>query len=165
MVNYGLAAAVCVLIMLGPLVRAEDQRAVVAASAGTLVLRGRAVGAQIYQCRPDASGRPMWMLRQPIATLISDGNTLGRHFAGPSWELADGSLILGSVTSKADAGSPSDIPWLSIDVVQNSHVGLLKDVRVVQRIATAGGSMARACLHEGDLVAEPYVADYLFSRP
>ena len=165
MARNSLAAGSCVLVALGAPVTAEDSRGAVAAPVGTLVLRVHAVGAQIYQCRTDASGTLLWTLREPIATLISDGKTLGRHFAGPSWELLDGSVIMGSVSGKADGDSPKDIPWLRLDVVQNTHVGLLKDVTIVHRIAAAGGSRSGGCSHAGDLAAEPYSADYLFSRP
>ncbi len=161
MASNSLAAVTCVLMALGAPVQAEDQRATVAAPVGTLVLKVHAVGAQIYQCRTDAGGTLLWTLREPIATLISDGKTLGRHFAGPSWQLPDGSLIMGSVSGKADGDSPGDIPWLRLDVVQNTHVGLLKDVTIVQRIETAGGSRSGGCPHAGDLAAEPYSADYL----
>ena len=165
MVGHRFAAATCMLMTLGLQAKADDQRKAVAAPVGTPVLKVHAVGAQIYVCRTDPSGTPMWTLREPIATLISDGKTLGRHFAGPSWELPDGSLITGSVSGKADGESAKDIPWLRLDVVQNTHLGLLKDVTIVQRTATAGGSRSGLCPHEGDLAAEPYAADYLFSRP
>jgi hypothetical protein len=31
----------------------------------------------------------VWTLREPIATLLLDGKTVGRHYAGPNWEHMD----------------------------------------------------------------------------
>jgi len=41
-------------------------------------------GAQIYECKADASGKFAWEFREPIATLLADGKTVGRHYAGPT---------------------------------------------------------------------------------
>jgi hypothetical protein len=43
-----------------------------------------AEGAQIYKCSRDASQKLAWKAREPIATLISEGTTVGRHYAGPT---------------------------------------------------------------------------------
>src|SRR5437868_5288863 len=48
-----------------------------------------AEGAQIYQCQADSQNKLTWQLREPIATLISDGNTVGRHYGGLHWDHAD----------------------------------------------------------------------------
>ncbi len=34
-----------------------------------------------------------WTFREPIATLLDDGKTVGRHYAGPNWEDNDGSAV------------------------------------------------------------------------
>ena len=64
-----------------------------AARGDILVATLQATGAQIYECRADASGEPVWQFREPIATLIADGATVGRHYAGPTWELTDGNAV------------------------------------------------------------------------
>ena len=51
-----------------------------------------AEGAQIYECK-DKDGKLAWTFREPIATLLVDGKTVGRHYAGPNWENADGSAV------------------------------------------------------------------------
>jgi hypothetical protein len=58
-------------------------------------------------------------VREPIATLIVDGKTVGRHYAGSNWELTDGSAIVG----KADAPGKdaSDIPWLKLHSAAMEH--------------------------------------------
>ena len=47
-----------------------------------------AEGAQLYECKPDSGDRSeagalTWQFREPIATLILDGKSVGRHYAGP----------------------------------------------------------------------------------
>src|SRR5215213_11659949 len=73
----------------------------IAVPGGLTVMMAHAVGAQIYECAADTAGRPGWRFREPIATLLVDGRTIGRHFAGPSWQLTDGSLIVGKVVARA----------------------------------------------------------------
>ena len=96
--------------------RAEPSRDDVAALAGTIVQKLHAVGAQIYECEADAQGQLAWTFREPIASLMNGRQTVGRHFAGPSWEMADGSRIMGKVVAQAAAPSTSDIPWLKLEV-------------------------------------------------
>ena len=67
----------------------------IAAHGETLVATVHAVGAQVYECKADASGKLVWQFREPIATLLDDGKTVGRHYAGPHWEMADGSTVNG----------------------------------------------------------------------
>src|ERR1700761_5550900 len=59
-----------------------------------------AEGAQLYECKPD-SGKPgalTWQFREPIATLIRDGKSVGQHYAGPTWDYHDGSSVKGKVS-------------------------------------------------------------------
>jgi hypothetical protein len=70
---------------------------------GTVIATLHAEGAQVYECMADG-GRPQsdsrvltWQFREPIATLIVDGKSIGRHYAGPNWEYADGSAVNGKV--------------------------------------------------------------------
>lgn len=156
--------AAALAVALGP-ARADESQAMVAAPAGTVVTTVHAVGAQVYECKADGQAGLAWSFREPIATLIRDGKTVGRHFAGPSWEMADGSRVVGRAVGKAPGTAPDDIPWLKLDVSQHRGSGILGDVATVQRIATVGGNRAGPCPSEGALVAEPYAADYVFSRP
>ena len=145
--------------------RADETQAQISAPVGTVVQTVHAVGAQIYECKADGHGGLAWSFREPIATLLSDGRTVGRHFAGPSWEMSDGSLIVGKAVAKAPGNSAEDIPWLRLDVTTHHGAGILQDVSTAQRIATSGGDKAGPCPSEGALVSVPYAADYVFSRP
>src|SRR5712671_2888207 len=71
------------------------------AAPGIAIATIHAQGAQLYECKADASGKPTWEFREPIATLLAGGMTVGRHYAGPTWELADGSAISGKVIGRA----------------------------------------------------------------
>jgi hypothetical protein len=52
----------------------------------TVLATVHAEGAQVYECKADTEGKLIWQLREPIATLFLDGRTVGRHYAGPTWQ-------------------------------------------------------------------------------
>src|SRR5271165_6477739 len=78
---------------------AQEVPAALAAPGETVVATFHAEGAQIYDCKADAGGKLMWQFREPIATLLLDGKTVGRHYAGPNWEAADGSAVTGKAVA------------------------------------------------------------------
>ena len=82
---------------------ATELPAAVAAPGETVVLSVHAEGAQVYECKAGVGGKPIWLFREPIATLMADGKTVGRHYAGPNWEHFDGSLV----TAKPPATPPA----------------------------------------------------------
>jgi hypothetical protein len=138
--------------------------AAVAAPGETTVLAVRGEGAQIYECKAGADGKLGWAFREPIATLLADGKTVGRHFAGPSWEHTDGSAVVGKVAGSAPGAAPNDIPWLKLDVVPRRGSGVLSDVTTVQRIDTKGGKFEGPCDQAGTYRSVPYSAEYVFLR-
>jgi hypothetical protein len=136
----------------------------IAAPGETVVLKVHAEGAQVYECKASPDGKLVWQFREPIATLIIDGKTVGRHYAGPSWELADGSAIVGKVVGDAPGADANDIPWLKLNVAAERGNGTLTGVTTVQRINTQGGKLNGLCDEAGKLRAAPYAADYIFLR-
>ena len=138
--------------------------AAIAVPDGAAVLTLHAEGAQIYECKPAADGKTAWAFREPVATLILDGKTVGRHYAGPNWEHIDGSAVTGKVAGSAPGATANDIAWLKLDVVGHRGAGVLAPVTAVQRINTSGGVLAGACEHPGALRGVPYSADYVFLR-
>jgi hypothetical protein len=136
----------------------------IAAPGETVVLKVHAEGAQVYECKANPDGKLVWQFREPIATLIIDGKTVGRHYAGPSWELADGSAIVGKVVGDAPGAGASDIPWLKLSVAAQRGNGTLTGVTTVQRINTQGGKLNGVCDEAGKLGAASYAADYIFLR-
>ena len=136
----------------------------IAAPGEDIVLTLHAEGAQIYEWKPDAAGTPSWVLREPTATLILDGKTVGRHYAGPNWEHQDGSAIVGKAAADAPATTTNDIPWLKIDVVSKRGSGVLSGVTTVQRINTVGGKAQGAPGEPGAFLSVSYSADYVFLK-
>ena len=123
-----------------------------------------AEGAQVYECKPAQSGALTWQFREPIATLIRDGKTVGRHYAGPSWELLDGSVVVGKAVARAPGAKETDIPWLKLEVSDRRGSGALETVTTIQRVNTKGGQAQGPCPKEGDFLSVPYSADYVFLR-
>jgi hypothetical protein len=80
-------------LILTPAAGTADVPAALAAPGEALVATIHAQGAQVYECKADAVGKLAWQFREPIATLLIDGKTVGRHYAGPTWELSDGSMV------------------------------------------------------------------------
>jgi len=127
----------------------------------------RATGFQIYVCRPDAVGKPAWTLKAPEAELFDEqGNVVGRHFGGPTWQLNDGSQITGKMVAKVDAPDRRAIPWLLVTVTSNSGKGSLSRVTSIQRVNTVGGlapANAECSESNGGLeFKSSYSADYYF---
>jgi len=132
----------------------------VGALAPLLIAHG--VGAQVYECKADKGGAPAWTFREPVATLIQDGRTIGRHYAGPAWALDDGGVIHGKVVATLPGGAPDDIPILKLAVTDRSGAGVLKAARLALRLNTQGGALSGPCPALGALQAAPYSADYVF---
>jgi hypothetical protein len=136
----------------------------VAAPGLTKVLEVHAEGAQIYECKAGAGGKLAWQFREPIATLILDGKTVGRHYLGPSWELADGSAVTGRVAARAPGGTAKDIPVLKLDAVSHHGSGQLTGVTTIQRLNTKGGVIEGECPSAGAFISVPYSGDYVFLK-
>jgi len=128
------------------------------------ILTLHAEGAQIYECKAGSDGKLAWTFREPIASLMLEGRTVGRHFAGPTWEHVDGSAVQAKVVGNAPGATTSDIPWLKLDVIERRGGGALAGADIVQRINTAGGVLHGACEQAGALHSVPYAADYVFRR-
>ena len=140
-------------------------------SDGTVLLTVHAEGAQIYECKPGPVekssshvGAPTWQFREPIATLIVDGKSIGRHYAGPNWDHIDGSGVTGKTAASVPGATPDDIQWLKLDVVDHRGNGLLSSATTVQRINTRGGVLQGQCESAGVYRNVPYSADYVFLR-
>lgn len=134
-----------------------------AAQGTTVIARWLGEGAQIYECKMK-EGKLAWVFREPIATLIGDGKTLGRHYAGPSWQSTDGSAITAKVVANAPGATANDIPQLKLEVTSHSGNGLFADAAFVQRLDTRGGTLQGACETAGALRSVPYSATYVFLR-
>jgi hypothetical protein len=133
-----------------------------------LYLEAHATGVQIYDCLAVGGGYA-WSSATPRADLYGDnGNLIGIHYGGPTWEARDGSKVV----AKRDTGvtvDPTAIPWLRLSVVSTSSGpdgGRLAGTKWIQRVATVGGltPAAAECSAEtaGTRKEIPYSADYRF---
>jgi len=136
----------------------------IAAPGEAVVLTVHAEGAQVYECKAGVEGKLGWAFREPVATLMADGKTVGRHYAGPNWESVDGSAVVGKASGNAPGATANDIPWLKLDVISHRGSGVLTPVTTVQRINTSGGKLDGACDKAGLTKSAPYSADYIFLR-
>ena len=134
-------AVLTAIFLTGSLVNATAQTSLpeaIAAPGETAMLTLHAEGAQVYECKTSADGALAWTFREPIATLFSNGKTVGRHYAGPTWEYGD--------------------------VASRRGNGVLSPATTVQRINTVGGKLNGACYKAGTYQSVPYSADYVFLR-
>jgi uncharacterized protein DUF3455 len=137
---------------------------------GTVITTLHAEGAQVYECKPDpgktqSEDRSLtWQFREPIATLIVGGRSIGRHYAGPNWQHMDGSVVKGKVIASAPGATSRDIPWLELELAEHGSEGIFSAATTVRRINTKGGVAHGPCEREGDYLSVPYSADYVFVR-
>jgi hypothetical protein len=122
-------------------------------------------GVQIYECR-NGTGGYAWAFVAPDAQLYDNLlRRVGDHGAGPSWQVADGSRIVGTVQKRTEAPRAGDIPWLLLATKSTGTSGHLSKVTSVQRINTEGGvAPAQGCdaAHAGAVARVAYRADYRF---
>ena len=139
--------------------------AAIAAKDEAVVSQVHAEGAQVYECKADAAGKLTWQFREPIASLFRDSKTVGRHYAGPTWEDADGSAVVAKVVGRAAGASSEDIPLLKLEVTEHKGgKGALSDVTAIQRVNTDGGIAEGTCETAGEFQSVAYSADYIFLR-
>jgi hypothetical protein len=141
-----------------------------APSGEKVVLMAHAAGSQIYTCQSGTDGKPGWTLKAPEAELRdSHGTVIGRHFAGPTWELDDGSEVVGKAVARVDSPDSNSIPWLLVSVTAHSGDGALNHVTSVQRIQTHGGQPPAAAncnaAKQNSEVKSSYTAEYYFYAP
>jgi hypothetical protein len=121
-----------------------------------LLLRAVGSGDQVYGC---VNGS--WVLTAPDAKLLDQkGSVLGRHFAGPTWQLNDGSWVKGRTVAKQVAPDSTAVPWLLLESVGGT--GRLGAVRFIQRTGTHGGNAPDSSCSQGAMRRVPYTATYSF---
>ena len=130
-----------------------------------LIFHARAKGYQVYTCKRDA-GQYSWTLKGPEAQLFDDsGKSAGRHSAGPTWQLNDGSAVTGKAVARFDPPDKNAVPWLLLTAADHSGNGLMSNVTHIQRLNTQGGKASTAGCdgsHIGTDTRVAYKADYFF---
>jgi hypothetical protein len=155
-----------------PPTAAEDVPANLVPPSGSILLfELDARGVQVYTCKadPDDSTAPVWALKGPEAELLNArGEVVGSHFAGPTWQVLDGSAVVGQVLERADAPEAGAIPWLLLEAKEHAGSGVFSMITHVQRLDTVGGTApTEGCNenHVGEEVRVPYEATYAFFYP
>ncbi len=125
------------------------------------------VGEITYECREkkDMAGAHEWAFVAPVATLYSpDRKTVGKYYAGPTWEAADGSKVTGKQVAVAPA-APGSIPLQLVKAEPAMGAGAMQGVAYIQRLNTKGGvapSAACTAANKGQRQQVAYEADYVF---
>lgn len=132
-----------------------------------LTLQASAKGVQIYQCKAskDDATRFEWVFVAPEASLFDQtGKKVAKHYAGPSWESLDGSVVVGQVAAKANSPDGHSIPWLLLTAKSTSGKGQFSAVTSIQRLHTVGGDAPPSCkdTQADKQLRVPYTADYFF---
>jgi hypothetical protein len=137
----------------------------------TLAHEVPATGVQIYDCAPSKSdpSKFEWTFRAPEAQLFDKaGRTVGKHYAGPTWEGNDGSKVVGEVKGRDDGPDKTAIPWLLLVTKSASGGGTFGRTQAIQRVNTVGGiAPASGCSADtkGKEARVPYKAIYYFYVP
>ena len=126
------------------------------------------VGEITYECREKgaAAGQYEWaFVGGPVATLYSgDKKNVGKYYAGPTWEAADGSKVTGKQVATSPA-APGNIPMQLVKTDPAMGSGAMTGVTYIQRLNTKGGvapSAACDASSKGRRQQVAYEADYVF---
>jgi hypothetical protein len=135
-----------------------------------LVLTAHASGVQIYTCQQSSEGKYSWTLKGPEAELRdSSGALIGRHHAGPTWELQDGNSVTGKAVAHVNSPDANSVPWLLLNATAHEGNGALSRASRIQRIETHGGQPPTAsdcdASKQGKDAKSSYTADYYFYSP
>jgi len=138
-----------------------------------LVLTANAKGVQIYVCqaKKDDPTQFEWAFKAPEADLFdAQGNKIGHHFAGPTWESTDGSQVVGELKGHIPSQDQNAVPWLLLTAKNHTGNGVFSQITSIQRLETAGGKPpAGGCsqANVGQELRVPYTAVYYFygSKP
>lgn len=119
-----------------------------------------------YECRAGKDGAAAaWAFVAPVATLSDpSGKVVGKYYAGPTWESADGSKLTGKQVAVAPA-TPGSIPLQLVKAEPAMGTGALQGVSYIQRLKTVGGVAPAEPCNASKLGARQqvaYQADYAF---
>jgi len=176
-VAHCLALAICLgVVSVIPRANAEpgtDNRApdvptnLVVTGENKVSFHAYAIGVQIYVATPSPANPAVltWTFRAPEAVLYdSEGNVVGIHYAGPTWESESGSKVV-AARRAGETIDPTAIPWLKLQAVTSQGPGVFDLTTWVQRVNTVGGlAPSTPPTAAGDEARVPYTAEYYFYR-
>jgi hypothetical protein len=155
----GMQAFTLSAALLAPLFLSAQQisSSVDAPQGARLLLQAKGKGVQIYTCTENK-----WTLKAPDAKLLDGkGKVIGSHFAGPTWQMNDGSEVKGKAIGNRPSPDASSVAWLLLQVVSNSGTGQLAQAAYIRRTETHGGAAPQSPCTSGE-TRVPYTATYSF---
>ena len=165
MITFGARSYATILLVCLPSVVAAAPPLVARADTAAIELRGH--GVQVYVCER-ASGAVAWRLKGPEAALLnSAGLEVGRHFAGPSWQAADGSTVVGEALVSSQSPTEGSVPWIVMRAKSHAGSGEFRSVEYIVRLQTEGGVAPTADCDQAHVGTErrvPYNAVYVLFR-
>jgi hypothetical protein len=136
----------------------------------TMSMKAVGVGELTYECRTKANDAAAfeWAFVGPVARLMDapGGKEVGKYYAGPTWEAADGSKVTGKQVAIAPA-APGSIPLQLVKAEPAMGTGAMAGITYIQRVNTKGGvapSEPCAAASMGMKKQVAYQADYVFYR-
>jgi hypothetical protein len=136
----------------------------------TMAMKAVGVGELTYECRVKANDAAAfeWVFVGPVAKLMDPATNkeVGKYYAGPTWEAADGSKVTGKQVAVAP-GMAGSIPLQLVKAEPAMGTGAMAGVTYIQRVNTKGGvAPADPCMatSAGMKKQVPYQADYVFFR-
>lgn len=131
-----------------------------------VVLQARGEGVQIYSCKT-TNGAIAWTLTGPDAQLRNAaGQVIGKHFAGPTWQLTDGSTVQGALIASQPSPEAGSVAWLLLRAKPGTATGRMSDVAFIRRTETQGGAAKPSACRSADDIGNAqrvhYSATYTF---
>ena len=120
-----------------------------------------AEGVQIYSWNGSS-----WVFQAPEAILYdADGNIVGIHYVGPTWESNSGSKVVAARVNSAASPNADSIPLLLLRATATDGPGIFARTTYIQRVNTVGGiAPATPGTAVGQQAHVPYTAEYFFYR-
>ena len=125
-----------------------------------------AAGYQVYVATETAPGVLKWILKAPEAVMFdNDGNVIGIHYGGPTWETDSGSYVKAARVSGVTV-DPTAIQWLLLKATISSGPGVLNGTTFIHRVNTVGGLAPASAsgAQIGEELRVPYTTEYYFYR-
>jgi hypothetical protein len=127
----------------------------------TLNFEALGQGVVRYDCRDGG-----WVAGSAEAKLYDGaGRAVGRQDGGPTWELADGSRVVGEVVAEDPGPDPSALPWQLLRPKATAGAGVLTPTESIQRVDTHGGGPPATPCAEGAEADVDFRATYRFRGP
>jgi hypothetical protein len=136
----------------------------------SLSMTALGAGELAYECKAKAAmpGAHEWVFVGPTAVLYNKTNMspIGKYYAGPTWEAADGSKATGKQLAVSPSPTAGNIPHQLVQAMP-AEKGAMSGITYIQRMNTKGGvAPADVCDAStlGTKKMVKYEADYLFYK-